>query len=493
MVDPQERRNVAHFVGPMLRRLEHRGSGACGTAYLDEANGSSLKFLHKEGRAREVLPELQAKTHSAIIHTLYRTNPHSKAHPYVTEYDGRKLAVAFNGNIPGTPLEEKAQQFLKRKGHEAQSRSDTELIARLLAVHAADTKGNMMKALKRMPDHLDDGAYNIVCLNEEGHVYALRDPRGFHPLVLGQTKDGLHALASEDQALRRTWPVARHIDISRVRPGMAVHLGPGVKEPEMEQLFAQNPSHCSFEWAYFADYGATLDGARVEAVRRAFGQSLAALDQEDMKQWHSPIVVPVPDSARIAAQGYADASSVRYIDVMMKRPDAMRSFIAPEDRERIIREKFDFDWSLMDGKDVILIDDSLVRGTTMKILLQILQNPPGDAFTNPPRIHLRFAFPPIIAPCFYGIDFSKRSELFIPKFAQTAQPESDVLDPLVLRQAANELGAASMKYLPVSTVERAINMPGGRRDLCRGCFSGSYPTNSAQQLYQLQLKHRKEA
>lgn len=486
VVDPRRKRNVAPFIGPLLRRLEHRGSGACGSAFIAEQQDSPLQVVHREGRAREVFPELQAHTHSAIFHALYRTNPHSMPHPYITEHRGQRIGVAFNGNIPSTVLEDDARTFLASNDHSCETRSDTELIARLLAVHVADCRGDVMRAFAKLPDHLGDGAYNIVCLTEDGHVYALRDPRGYHPLVLGQTKDGLHALASEDQALRRTWDIAREVDVARVKPGMAVHLGPGVVQPEMEQLFEQHPKHCSFEWAYFADYSATLDGARVERVRRTFGQCLAELDAEDMVKWTRPIVVPVPDSARIAAQGYADASCVRSMDVMVKRPDAMRSFIAPEKREKIIREKFDVDWSLMEGRDVVLIDDSLVRGTTMKTLLEILKNPPTGQLLNA-RIHLRFAFPPIIAPCFYGIDFSKRSQLLVPRFAKEATPEDDVLSPLLLRTLAQELGAASVKFLPISAVHRAINMPGQENDLCRACFTGEYPTQNTQELYQLQL------
>lgn len=484
IVDPHRKTNVAPFVGPMLRRMEHRGAGACGAGFIDGDRG--MQVLHREGRARNVLAELEADTTSAIIHTLYRTNPHSKPHPFLTDYHGQRVSVAFNGNIPSTVLENNARTFLEEHGHACETRSDTELIARLISVHLADTKGDMMQVFRRLPEYLDDGAYNIVTLQDNGDVHALRDARGFHPLVLGETKDNLHVIASEDQAIRRVWDTARHVDVSRIKPGMAVRLGPGILTPEREQLFAQNPSHCSFEWAYFADFNATLDGARVYGVRRAFGQSLADLDAEDIPGWTNPIVVPVPDSARVSAEGYAERAQMRHIDILLKRPDAMRSFIAAQERERIIREKFDIDWSLMAGRDVVLIDDSLVRGTTMRTLLDILKQPNGPADANV-RIHLRFAFPPIVAPCFYGIDFSKRSELLVPQFSSDAQPQTDVLDPLVLRDLANHLGAASIKFLPISAVQKAINMPGQEQDLCRGCFTGAYSTENTQQLYQLQL------
>lgn len=498
IVDPRRQQSVAPFVGPLLRRIVHRGAGGCGAGYINEYSGE-LEVIHREGDARSVMQHLQAKTYSAIVHTLYRTNPHSMPHPYLATFRDQQVAVAFNGNIPAHDRERNAQKYLKDHGNESNTRSDTELIGRLIAMHLHDTQGNMKKAFQRLPDHLGDGAYNIVALRPQGQVDTLRDPHGIHPLVMGTTKDGFHAIASEDQALRTVWSKARHIDVSRIKPGMMVRMGPGILQPEMDQLFASDPKYCSFELAYFADFMATLDGARVLSVRRKFGQRLAALDTENLQEWRNPTVVPVPDSARIAAEGYADEAHIRHIDVLLKRPDAVRTFIQPSEREARIKEKFLIDWSLLFGRDVVLVDDSLVRGTTMKTVLEVLHNP--DSYflkikhfltENLPmlkkygiRIHLRFAFPPIIAPCFYGIDFSKRSELLVPQFSPFAKPQGDTLSPDVLQKIAKYLGADSVQFLPISAVHEAAGIP--ENQMCRACFTGEYPTKAGQELYDLQL------
>lgn len=499
VVDPSGARNVAPFAGPLLRRLEHRGSGACGAAWIDTAT-RELGVVHREGRARQVLPQLQAETSSLIIHALYRTNPDSKPHPVTANYHGTHVTVAFNGNIPPTARERNAQLYLESQGFATETRSDTELVARLIALHLHDTAGNMRKVFERLPEHLGDGAYNIVTLGNDGHVHAMRDPRGVHPLVFGTTQDGLHAIASEDQALERVWKRARQISVARINPGMMVHLGPGVLTPELDQVHKEDPKHCSFEWAYFADFMANLDGARVLSVRRAFGQALAKLDEQDKLLWRHPVVVPIPDSARIAAEGYADEAHIPHSDALLKIPDAMRSFIDPGDRRRIIREKFDIEWSMIAGRDVVLIDDSLVRGTTSKEIIDLLRDPAHlwyklrELVTSCTplfkkygmRPHWRFAFPPIIAPCFYGIDFSTREELFVPKFSSEPFAKADGLSPDVLQNIAVALGAQSVKFLPIHAVHEAVGMD--EDALCRACFTGHYPTPGGQELYELQLR-----
>lgn len=479
--DPQQRRNVAPYVGPLLGHLEHRGTGACGAAFYERSDGA-FRLEHRVGRASQVLQEVSGNTASAIFHTLYKTNPDSRPHPFVVEHGGRRIAVAFNGNIPPTEQEAASRKFLADHGLPCETRSDTEMLAKLVAWHLEDCRGSMRKAFSRLPDHVSDGAYTLVSLRDNGDIDAFRDPRGFHPLSLGVTDDGLHVLSSETNALRLTWPNARQIAIRNVEPGSAVHLGPGVYRPESEEIFRPDRAHCAFEWAYFANRLSTLDDVEVRKARTMFGEALAKLDNEDRSGWKNAAVVPVPDSARIAAEGYADLARIRRADALIKNVDSVRSFIAHADREQIIREKFNIDASLITGRDVVLIDDSLVRGTTMQVLLGILRQ-----LSPTSRFHVRFAYPPVTAPCFYGIDFSTRKELLVPQFSPSAHPEGDTLPADVLAHISAFIGADSVKFLPVSAVHQAIGMLS--TELCRACFTGEYPTQGAQKLYDIQLKN----
>ncbi len=485
--DPRKLRSVGDHIAPLLEQLEHRGSGASGVAYIDRETGAMEK-KHESGRASTTMKKWTANTNSAIFHTLYRTNPASQPHPQIVEHAGRRIAVAFNGNIPPTRLEGDARKFLDQHGLPCETVSDTELIANLIAYHLGDTRGSMEKTFRRLPDHLNDGAYTIATLQEDGHIHAFRDPRGFHPLSLGQTDEGVHVLSSEDAALKHRWDQARQIGISTVQPGSMVHLGPGVIRPEIEELFRPNRAHCAFEWAYFAKRLSTLDDVEVRRARTMFGEILAELDHEDMKHWPSPVIVAVPDSARIAAEGYHDKSRIPRADALVVRTQKdtnepvqpPRSFTAHENRAEIVRKKFIFDVSLIAGKDVVLLDDSLVRGTTMKELLILLRQQSPTS-----RFHVRFAYPPVTAPCFYGIDFATKNQLLVPKFSHSQSPTDDVLSSDVLDAIAREIGADSVKFLPISGVHRAIGMPS--KELCRACFTGEYPTTGGQELYQLQM------
>ena len=182
----------------------------------------------------------------------------------------------------------------------------------------------------------------------------------------------------------------------------------------------------------------------------------------------------------------------------------MRSFTHPGDRKKVIREKFDIDWSMLAGRDVILIDDSLVRGTTSKEIIEMLRDPSHlwdrlrELITyNTPlfkkygmRPHWRFAFPPIIAPCFYGIDFPTRDELLVPKYSSNPYVSHHVLPQEVLGKIAQDLQVQSVKFLPTNAVHESIHLP--EDELCRACFTGEYPTEGAQKLYDIQLRNRGE-
>ncbi len=242
----------------------------------------------------------------------------------------------------------------------------------------------------------------------------------------------------------------------------------------------EKPAHCFFEWIYFANVGSTLDDRSVYLTRAALGKELARQERQigRVPLDEDTIVVPVPDTGKAAADAMAFELGVRSVEGLMRNRYVGRTFIEGENRADRARLKYTPLREVMGGKRVLLIEDTIVRSTTLKSLLHHIRERGGAR-----EVHVRVACPPIVAPCFYGIDMSTVRELFAPRFLKDSRPT------VAEQQAmAAELGADSLFYLPLEAVARCIGLVGDH--LCQGCLTGKYPTATGERLYQLALRNR---
>jgi amidophosphoribosyltransferase len=319
-----------------------------------------------------------------------------------------------------------------------------------------------------------DGAYCLVFLNALGDMLVARDPLGNKPLCYAyHEQEPLFAAASESVALLNLgFPAER---IKSLLPGQAIAIVDGRFSIER---FANSPrqAHCFFEWIYFANVASTMDGRSVYLSRKALGEELARL--EDVALDEETIVVPVPDTSKAAADAMAYALGIPSLEGLIRNRYTGRTFIeGATSRKRKAETKYTPLREVLEDKRVILVEDSIVRSTTMKVLLSRIRE-----LGRAREIHVRVACPPIIAPCFYGIDMSTISELFAPKFLDDGKLTTEGM-----ARMAKQLGADSLRYLPVESIARAIGFDADQ--LCQACITGEYPTPCGQELYQVALNN----
>lgn len=467
VVDVSGKSDVVPIAAAIARELEHRGQLGAGIAWLQDGHirqytdhGPASKVLSDERIAR-----LGARGSAAIAHTRYATNTLfdlCMVQPYVYGRDVSPVgfALAFNGNLAN---DRKRRRRLEEDGHVLARDGDTEVLGYTLIEGMRNgARGRMADAFRELRKL--DGAFNLVALTDTGEVHAMRDRNGFHPLVRAE-QGSLRIIASEDAPIRHALPDA--YDHASILPGHLLTVPNDFSRVRELEVLRPRNSVCFFEFVYFADHRSTIDGISVANVRHRCGKILAEMDAD---RGRDDIVVPVPDSAKIAARGYADARGLRQVDVILKNRDVGRTFIGPsqEERERKARQKYDIDRELLRGRRVVLMEDSMVRGTTMKALV-------AELFAKgAAEIHLRLASPPILSPCFYGIDFPTVSELLARKFFDGTLAEGDVLPDDVLAALAAEIGVGSIRYLPVSAIPRALGLP--PEHACMACVTGKYPT-----------------
>ncbi len=311
-----------------------------------------------------------------------------------------------------------------------------------------------------------DGAYNIVFLDALGRMMVARDGLGFRPLSWA-AQGRLFAAASESVALSNLG----FTEIHSLQPGEAAIIEKGRLRFER---FARprRHAHCFFEWVYFSNVASTMDGSSVYMARARSGRRLAEL--EDRKIDSSCIVVPVPDTAKAAADAFAYQLGVPCVEGLIRNRYVGRTFIQPDStRGRSAKGKYTPIPAVLDGKRVFLIEDSIVRSTTLMTLAEAIRRRGGAR-----EIHVRVACPPIVSPCFYGIDMSTLGELFAPRFINArydGRPAN-----AALARMAEALGVDSLRYLAVEDLGPCIGIDGG--SLCLGCVSGKYPTVCGNQL-----------
>jgi amidophosphoribosyltransferase len=307
-------------------------------------------------------------------------------------------------------------------------------------------------------------------MNATGDMFVARDPLGIRPLCYA--KEGpLFAAASESVAL--THLGFHESSIHSLPPGCAIIIENGQYSGPIQFVASPRRAHCFFEWIYFANVASNLDERSVYLTRARLGEELAA--QETVAIDEDTIVVPVPDTAKAAADAMAYRLKVPSLEGLIRNRYVGRTFIDGGNRADKVRMKYTPLPQVLEGKRVFLVEDTIVRSTTMKLLISQLKDR-GKAR----EVHVRVACPPIVAPCFYGIDMSTVTELFAPKFMEGAN-----LTPAIEQRMAAEIGADSLRYLPVESISRCLDID--KRHLCQACIDMDYPTPSGQHLYQIAL------
>jgi amidophosphoribosyltransferase len=471
------------LVPRMLLDMQNRGQLAAGfTTY--EPGRSQIIDTHKDvggvaevfrmnhsGQFKRLMGEYAGR--AAIGHVRYATcgpDDRSYAQPFERHHIARSkwFSFVFNGQLAN--YQSLRREILETTDFHLARETDTEILNHLISRQMSDMPGiSSIEILRKLAPTLD-GAWNLSFLNANGEMFVSRDPTGIRPLCYA-VKDSLFAAASESVAL--THLGFSEDTIQNVPPGYAILVDN--KDGVRLEKFAESgkPSHCFFEWIYFANAASTFDDAGVYLSRKRLGEQLAL--REDVPIDDDTIVVPVPDTAKAAADSMAYKLGVPSLEGLLRNRYIGRTFIEGSDRADKVRMKYTALPEVLDGKRVLLVDDSIVRATTLKELLRLLRK------TGKVReIHVRIACPPIIAPCFYGIDMSTVEELFAP-----GHMDGSVMTEADEQRMAAAIGADSLRYLPVESLSECVGLP--QDHLCRACVTGEYPTPAGEEQYQLAL------
>ena len=436
----QSEMDSAHMGYFALQALQHRGQDGCGMA---ASNGGPAQLIKNIGLVTDVfqhdgLGPLMGKK-LLIGHVRYATSGATNVlntQPLLMKFQGGFLALAHNGHLVNAPA---LSRYLREDGVLFQTDMDTELIAHLISRSRA----------KSMPDRIKEmmecvyGSYALVLMTRT-HVYGVRDPWGIRPLCIGKLGD-TYMVASESCA----FDVLGAEFVRDVEPGEIISIGKeGIQS--YRTPVRENHGTCLFEYVYFARPDSVIDGIPVYQARRRAGQMLASVQQVD-----ADIVAGVPDTAIAAAQGYAEASGIPYGDVLVKNRYIGRTFITPKQqaRELAVRLKLSVLKKQVAGKRVLLVDDSIVRGTNSIIIARMLR----DAGAK--EVHMRISSPPVKFPCLFGIN--------TPTSKHLIGAQQSVED---LRKS---LGLDSLAYLDLPLLEQAVS--DYNQGYCTACFDGNYP------------------
>jgi len=444
-----KKENAAGIVYYGLYALQHRGQESCGIVVNDDGVFSSYKDLGllSEVFSKETLSNLPEGS-MAVGHVRYGTTggtTRDNCQPIEVNHQKGKMALAHNGNLTNA-LE--LRNKLELSGAIFHTTSDTETIAyvitreRLMTPSIEEAVSNTMNLL--------EGAYSLVLMSSTKMI-AARDPYGFRPLCYGQMQDGAYVVASESCALSAVGAEF----IRDLFPGEILVFSQSGVESRKEHCGKQKKKTCIFEYIYFARPDSVIDGVSVHESRMRAGELLAEKDPVD-----ADIVIGVPDSGLDAALGYAKKSGISYGIGLIKNKYIGRTFISPGQDERLdkVRIKLSPVKNVINGRRVVLIDDSIVRGTTSKRIVKLLK----DAGAK--EIHMRISAPPFLHPCYYGTDIDSEENLIACHHS--------------IEEIADIIGVDSLGYL---NVDKLSKLTGGE-DYCAACFHGEYPTKISKDL-----------
>ena len=469
---------VSRLMPRMLLDIQNRGQLAAGMTSFSPARKQLIDTFKDVGTVTEVF-RLSHRGKSdalmreyagvaAIGHVRYATcgqDDRSYAQPFERHHIRKHkwFSFAFNGQLAN--YEELRRQLLADNDNYIARETDTEIIMHLLSKALShEQRPPLVEVFSELASVID-GAYSLVFLDALGNMVVARDPLGIKPMSYA-VEGPLFAAASESVALLNIGFAPE--SIKSLLPGQAVIVSDG--KLEIRQ-FAPSPrrAHCFFEWVYFSNVASTLDSRSVYMARKALGEELARLETLSIDE--ETIVVPVPDTSKAAADAMAYKLGIPCLEGLIRNRYSGRTFIeGGESRVQKARTKYTPLREVLEGRRVILVEDSIVRATTMQVLLERIRTQ-GLAR----EIHVRVACPPIISPCFYGIDMSTVGELFAPEFLGGGP-----LNRQVEARMAARIGADSLRYLPVELIDRAIGFDAGQ--LCRACITGEYPTPCGQRL-----------
>ena len=451
-----------------LMDLQNRGQLSAGITTFNQDRKRILQTYKDNGKVDEVFRinhkyklENLKNSYSGNIgigHTRYATSgddSDSLAQPFERPHGrlSKWFSIAYNGNLANY---DKLKNQLENVGYNMTYDSDTEIIMHYLS---RDMQKNSPKDnidFKNLLSELDlefDGAWNLCFVNAEGKFFASRDPNGFHPLSYGIGDDFI-IVSSESNVISNL-----HIEPYDLQPGTVLTIDPAKSGYTISPFATATKNHCFFEYIYFANTSSISDNTSVYRTREKIGLQLA---QEETKSYDSTdyVVVPVPDTSYVAGSQYAAAMDLPFVAGILKNHQVGRTFITGQDRIEKIKMKFSFIKEKLIGKKIILIDDSIVRGSTLKGLVSVLKT-----WCMAKEVHIRIGCPPLIGPCFYGIDFPTVTELY----AGNHLPDH------------KDFNADSLQYISEAGLLSCINQD--PNDLCTSCITGTYPTDEGKTRY----------
>ncbi|MDR3101912.1 MAG: amidophosphoribosyltransferase [Methanocalculaceae archaeon] len=433
---------VSGFLCWALHTLQHRGQESGGISTYNSGTVHKYKGygLVSAIFTNDTLSALAGKT--GIGHVRYPTTGGSEQEniqPFNFMFRGHSLSIVHNGNLVNT---DELRYEYEGRGHIFSTTSDTEVIAAILAneiIHDQTVDAAISFCMQRIC-----GSYAVIFMLD-GALYTFRDPLGIKPLCLGWFKDGGYIVASESVALDAVGAKL----IRDVAPGESLRLRAG-KVYSRQVMSASSPAHCVFEYIYFARADSVIDGISVYDVRQKIGALLAKEAAVT-----ADITSPIPDSGTAAATGYAAASGIPFREALIKNRYTGRTFIMPTQakREMAVRMKLNPVRGHITGKSVILVDDSIVRGTTSRRIIAIVRE------FGAKEVHLCIASPPVIAPCYLGTDFPTREEL--------------ISHHKSVEEVRKAVKATSLTHISFEGLVKAIGLPCSH--LCTGCLTGVYP------------------
>jgi amidophosphoribosyltransferase len=441
-------KDVSSYIYYGLHALQHRGQESAGIATYSD-NGNGLKHYCGMGLVADVFKDNQIDELNGEVgigHVRYSTTGQSKlesSQPFITTFDDFVIAIAHNGDIINS---KHLRKELIDEGYEFISDTDSEVLCYLIKREYENSKTNDMVEILENISEILLGSYSLVILVNED-IYAMRDPAGMKPLVIAE-KDDFYIVASETVA----FDVMGANFIRDFEPGEIVYFKDNkINSHIVKKAKTCQKAHCMFEYVYFARPDSVIDGKTVYQVRLNIGKELYKEFPID-----ADVVMPVPDSSIPAAIGYSRASGIPYGEGLIKNRYVGRTFIMPtqEERELAVKLKMNPLVSELKDKKIVLIDDSIVRGTTSESLIEILKE------AGAKEIHLMIGCPPVIAPCYYGVAMASKDELVAA---------NNTVDEI-----KEKLGVDSLGYISLDALIDSIGI--SSEDLCLGCVNEDYPT-----------------
>ena len=466
----------------LLLNMQNRGQVSAGISTYNHERNLILRTYKDVGSVNEVFRtssmlksiELFKKFsgNKGIGHVRYSTagkDDKSYAQPFERKH-GRLwkwFTFAFNGNLANYP--ELKEELIKKRDYHITFDTDTEIImhylsTELLGNECPDMVGVFSRLSKRF-----DGSYNIAFMNGYGDMVISRDPLGIRPLCYAE-KDGVFLAASESSALSN----CGFTEFKTLEPGHLILIKDD-KISVHQYAKSKRKAYCMFEYVYFSNVASVINDKSVYISRVNLGKELAKIETEKINNTDY-IVVPVPDTAKAAADAYAFELGLPSMEGLIRNRYVGRTFIETSGREDKVQNKYTVLKEIVEGKKIILVDDSIVRGTTTKQIVKFLKTKGGAK-----EVHLRITCPPITGPCYYGIDMSTVTELLVPKYIKEIKADGKILPKEILDKIAQDLGADSLVYLPIDGLSKAIGIP--KNDLCLACLNGDYPTECGKQFY----------